>query len=249
MSIHAWLRALAVALSVSPGGHIDQASQAHPNALWRVVHGLCVSDARLTGQPAPCLAVDRAGGFAVVPDPGRRTQVLLVPTTRLAGIESRALLAPGSPNYWQAAWDARRFVEQRAGRRVARDEIAMAINSIDSRSQNQLHIHVDCIRPDVRKALAAHGSRIGPGWAPLTIPLAGERYRARRLSGADLGRRNPFAILAADARGARSPMAHETLVVAGATGSGSKPGFILLARGGGHAFGEELLDHQCAILQ
>jgi CDP-diacylglycerol pyrophosphatase len=73
----------------------------------------------------------RSRGFAVVQAP---SSVLVVPTTRIPGIESPALLSENARNYWEAAWDARRFVEEGARRRLPRDKIGMAINSPASRS-------------------------------------------------------------------------------------------------------------------
>jgi hypothetical protein len=46
----------------------------------------------------------------------------------ICGIESPALLRENAPNYWEAAWDARRFVEEGARRQLPRDKIGMAIN-------------------------------------------------------------------------------------------------------------------------
>ena len=236
--------ALALGLAASPAAAAD-----HPNALWRVVHDLCLRDARFIGQPAPCLAVNRQGGYAVVPDPKGRTQVLLVPTRRIAGIESPELRRPGGPNYWQAAWTARRFVEARAGRSAPREAIGMAINSAGSRSQEQLHIHVDCLRPDVQGALRAHTPQIGPAWTTLRAPVAGQRWQVRRLTGAELGTRDPFKLLARGVTGARADMARRTLVVAGATFGDGSSGFYLLSREGDAAFGEALLDHRCTLLK
>ena len=224
------------------------ASADHPNALWHVVHGLCMRDARLIGRPDPCLSVNLKDGYAVVPDPKGRTQVLLVPTDRIVGIESPRLLAPDGVNYWQAAWEARRFVEKRAGRPVPRDAIGMAINSAYSRSQDQLHIHVDCVKPGVRRVLSARGRRIGTAWAPLRERLGGQRFMARRLSGEDLQDRDPFKLLSRGVPGARGHMARETLVVVGAVFADGSPGFYLLGGDDGKAFGEGLLDHQCAVL-
>ena len=230
------------------------AQASHPNALWRVVHGLCLRDKRISGLPAPCLAVDRAKGVAVVPDPSTPTQVLLVPTTRLAGIESRELQAPGGTNYWQAAWDARRWFEKRVGRPTPRDQVAMAINSAASRSQQQLHIHVDCVHPEVRKALMRNQAEIGYAWAPLSFPVLGEWFLARRLDGAELGSRDPFKLLARGDVYARAHMDTETLVVIGATFADGAPGFYLLSDHADldrhmPAFGERLLDHTCAVLR
>ncbi|HLZ83928.1 MAG TPA: CDP-diacylglycerol diphosphatase [Caulobacteraceae bacterium] len=226
----------------------------HPNALWRVVHGLCLRDMAISGRPIPCLAVNRQEGYAVVPDLRRRTHVLLVPTVRLGGIESPQILSPGAVNYWQAAWEARRWVERRAGRPIPRDRLGLAINSVLSRSQNQLHIHVDCVRPDVRRALIENEAQIGAAWKPLPVPLAGRRYKARRLAGEDLGQRNPFVLLARGDPAARRRMPLETLAVIGATFADGSPGFYLLSDHtdvlrGDSGFAEGLLDHDCAVLK
>jgi CDP-diacylglycerol pyrophosphatase len=185
--------------------------------------------------------------------PGERTQVLLVPTTRVAGIESPKLLAPDGPNYWQAAWDARRWVERRAGMPIPREKVGLAINSIYGRSQDQLHIHVDCVRADVIAKLAAHEDEIGSTWALFPVSLAGERYRAMRLAGPELGGRDPFKLLAAESPEVRAAMGSQTLIVTGAGSADGSPGFVLLAAEGGRAenpggHGEELLDHTCAAL-
>jgi CDP-diacylglycerol pyrophosphatase len=223
------------------------------NALWRVVHDLCLTDSTLTGLPAPCMQVNRRGGYAILKDPGGHTQVLLVPTTRVAGIESPKLQSPGAPNYWQAAWDSRRFVEREAKTAIAREDLGMAINSIYGRSQNQLHIHIDCVRPDVKASLAAHEGAIGRGWTPFRWSLAGEHYRVRRLDGPELGDRDPFKLLAGGVPGARADMGRQTLAVIGARFAGGQPGFVLLAAAGGTAGNpegesESLLDHDCAVL-
>lgn len=239
--------AAALAMLAAPA-----APASSPHALWRVVHELCVTDMKISGLPAPCLAVDQPGGWAALKDLKGKTQVLLIPTRRTAGIESRALLRPGAPNYWQDAWYARRYFEHAAGRDVPRQDIGLAINSRYGRSQDQLHIHIDCVRADVRDALAAHQDEIGEHWAPLDFALEGKHYIARRLEGAELDRRNPFKLLARNGA-ARADMGAHTLAVIGAEFADGRPGFYLLAAEGGvsgnlDGASEELLDHDCAVL-
>ena len=229
------------------------AGASNPNALWHVVHDLCVVDMRVSGHPAPCLMVDRRHGWAALKDLRGKTQVLLIPTRKVTGIESPKLLEPGGPNYWRAAWDARRFFEKRAGREVPREDVGLAINSMFGRSQDQLHIHIDCVRADVIAALAAHADEIGTDWAPLGVDLAGKRYRARRLEGADLDGRDPFKLLAAESPDVRADMGRQTLAMIGATFAAGRPGFILLAATGNtpenpDGASEALLDHDCAVL-
>jgi CDP-diacylglycerol pyrophosphatase len=227
------------------------ASAADPDALWNIVHGQCVPNEERTHDPAPCAAVDLAGGFAVLKDRRGATQYLLIATARISGIESPALLAPDSPNYWQDAWDARRYVSARAGRELPRDAIGLAINSAHGRTQEQLHIHIDCLRPDVRDALRQHASEIGPQWVALDVDLAGHRYRAMRIMGEELGTTDPFRLLV-DGGVASTDMWSQTLVVAGAVFPGEGDGFVILTdhfdvTTGDFASGESLLDHSCAL--
>src|SRR5579863_2171854 len=240
--------ALAAAAWMAP----PLADASNPDALWHVVHDLCVTDMEVSHLPAPCLEVNRRGGWAALKDLKGRTQILLIPTARVSGIESPKLLAEASPNYWRAAWEARRFFERRAGEAVPRDDIGLAINSVFGRSQNQLHIHIDCVRSDVKAALAAHQEEIGPKWRPLDVDLAGERYRAMSLLGGDLADRDPFKILADEGSTESRDMGRQTLAVIGWDFHG-RPGFILLAAEGGtpanpQGASESLLDHECRVL-
>lgn len=224
------------------------------NALWHVVHNVCVPDQRIFASPVPCTAVDLAAGYAIVrdPDPFAQTHFLLVPTTRISGIEDPVLLSPDASNYWAEAWRARRYVDQRAGRVLGRDELSLAVNSVYGRTQDQLHIHIDCIKPAVKAALRAHARAIGPHWTPFPVLLAGEPYLARRIDSADLSGVNPFRLLAGLPE-ARAAMGEESLVVTGETGADRRPGFILLAGrtspDRGSKWGEALQDHRCALAQ
>lgn len=239
-----WYRSTLMALLAASGAAVITmvAAAADPDALWKIVHDNCVPGAR-AGNPTPCIQVDTE--TAVLKDRVGATQFLLIPTARITGIESPAVLAPGAPNLFAAAWRARRYVEERAGHDLPRDGIVLAINPPSARSQEQLHIHVDCIRPDIRDALRT--LPIGTAWGMLPIPLAGQRYAAMRLPGDALDR-DPFAVLADGLPGARADMGQYTLVVTGSVTP--ETGFILLAGrvgDGGVAHGEDLQDHRCII--
>jgi CDP-diacylglycerol pyrophosphatase len=223
----------------------------NPSALWHIVHDRCVPNEQAHGNPAPCALVDLNRGYVVLKDIVGATQFLVLPTARVTGIESPAILVPGAPNYLQDAWAARRFVKARAPAPLSREDLSLAVNSIYGRSQNQLHIHVDCLRVDVRDALGRHLSDLSTSWQPFPLPLAGQRYIARRLLSPDLAGVNPFVLLADSSPEARTHMGDYTLVLAGAL-FGATPGFILLAdradpAHGNFGSGEELQDHQCAL--
>ena len=248
------IRPSAIVLSVLSCGWSSSTYAAHPNALWRVVHGLCVNDKRVSGSPAPCMAVNLAEGWAVVSDPRRSTQVLLVPTARISGIESPRLLSPWSPNYWQYAWDARRFFEKRLGRDVPRDRVGMAINSAQGRSQDQLHIHIDCVSESVRLALRANQDELTSRWTRLSFNLAGHRYRARWIDGSDLEDEDPFKLIAERGADAPTDMSRQSLAVIPVDRWDGSPGFALLSAQSGDpgnpvAVAEELLDHRCDALK
>jgi len=225
-----------------------------PDALWKIVDGQCVPHDREHGDPSPCVLLDQRVGaeYAILKDRKGVAQFLLVPTTRLSGVESPELLADESPNYWDYAWRVTASVQERLHRTLARDQMALAINSAVGRSQNQLHIHIDCIRPDIHEILHQRAAGIGDRWAPLGVALDGHPYWARRILGADLGSRNPFKLLADEMPSARQDMGQQTLVLTGATFPEGGEGFILLADHANlaaldKASGEELLDHDCAI--
>ena len=250
-----WIAAasgLFIALSAHAG-----VAQADPNALWNIVHGRCVPDwqQRRVLRP-PCVAVDLkkgvAGGFAVIKDQRGQTQFLLIPTKRITGIESGALLAKHAANYFVDAWQERHLVEKAIRHAMPRDTLSLAVNSELSRSQNQLHIHIDCIRADVRDALNDEAAKIGRRWKPLDIWLFGHHYSAMLVAGTTLAGKNPFKLLARGVPGAAADMGHYTLVVVGRTFADHRPGFVVLAdhadpAHGDNAGGEELQDHDCAL--
>jgi CDP-diacylglycerol pyrophosphatase len=225
----------------------------HPNALWRVVHDLCAVDRRVLGLPSPCMAIHLREGWAVVKDTEEPTHILLVPTRRVSGIESPMLLQPNAPNYWRDAWKARRYFERLVGRPVPTGDFALVINSRYGRTQDQLHIHIDCIQPQEAEALREAVADVGAAWAPLDVSLDGQRFEARRIDGPSLDR-NPFKLLAAGDPAARADMGAYTLAAVPEVFPDDQPGFILLARRadlarGDPGAGEGILDHTCAVVR
>jgi CDP-diacylglycerol pyrophosphatase len=253
-SIHRLLGRVAFAALLSAALLAGRAQASDPDALWKIVHGKCVPHVMAGEGPAPCSLVDLAGGYAVLKDIRGATQFLLIPTARIAGIESAEILAPDAPNYWQHAWEARRFLSEKAGRELPPQDISLAINAATQRSQNELHIHIDCIRTDVRAALAKSAATIGEQWVPLVMPPNGHRYMVRRIDSPDLAGMFPFHLVADTLPGAAAAMGAQTMVLTGAPAEGGRAGFYLLddhvdpaepKRG----WGEELQDHDCALLK
>jgi CDP-diacylglycerol pyrophosphatase len=220
------------------------------DALWKIVHDQCVPDQAGHNDPAPCASVDLTERWAILKDINGKTQFLLIPTDRVTGIEDPSILAGNAPNYWKAAWAAGRFVQQRAPSSLASDEMSLAINAEGARSQNQLHIHVDCIRSDVRDALRLMQAQIGATWTRASI--AGRDYEARLVSMDDLDTENLFALVSARLA-PEEKMDRETMVLVGVTSPDGESRFDLLVGrmgiGGNNGSGEALQDHGCAVAE
>jgi CDP-diacylglycerol pyrophosphatase len=215
-----------------------------PSALWHIVHDQCVPHQREFATPLPCAAVDEAAGYAILKDRNGASQFLLIATARVSGIEDSALLAPGAPDFWIPAWRFTRLVEALVGHALPRESLSLAINSANHRTQNQFHIHLDCIRADVRDALRTHGARIGETWSAFPVSLAGHAYRAMRMPTLAQPGATPFQRLTSLTE-ARDDMGAESLVIVGARFANGETGFFLLETREGP--GEELQDHACAV--
>jgi len=213
------------------------------DALWKVVEDLCLPLHQTLGLSLPCLDVDKKRGFAVIRAPGDETRIIIVPTAKIEGVESAALLRDDTPNFWSLAWGERNRVIASAPRSLAWNDIGMAINSSASRTQDQLHIHVDCVDPRLKRALAVQTNRLSKNWSNLNLqPWAGS-YRVKRIAAEDL-QRSVFQMVAREVPGARSRMGMQSIGVVGFVGGTGNLGFVVLVNGrGGHA--EELLDHKC----
>jgi CDP-diacylglycerol pyrophosphatase len=226
------------------------AQAADPSALWNIVNGQCLPHEQADHTPSPCAEVSVDKGVAVLKDRIGIAQFLLIPTARISGIEDPAILAPNETNFWQAAWQARSFVEDRLKTSLPREQVSLAINSAYGRTQNQLHIHIDCIRPDVHDVLSANLDKVTTAWTPFPLPLAGKHYRAIRIDQPALDGINPFHVLADSEP---TDMAAHTLVAVGETFPDGTEGFVLLddhadLAAGDRASGEDLQDHACTIV-
>ena len=246
------LAAVAAAAALLAGPAVVHA--ADPDTLWKIVHGRCAPGEAASLNPAPCafvsLPAPRQLGYAVLKDRSGQTQHLLIPTDKVTGIEDAQLQRLGSETYLARAWAFRSLDFARLGHALPDRDMSLAINSQYGRSQNQLHIHIDCVRQDVRDALARDQASIGPDWKPMSEPLAGHVYEAMAMPAQDLERTNLFRRLARTLP--TGTMGRETLVVIGAVLPSGQPGFdVLVDRAdqakGDTASGEDLQDHDCAL--
>jgi CDP-diacylglycerol pyrophosphatase len=218
-----------------------------PDALRQVVQDRCVLNWAQHHNPAPCervfLADAKTGnsGYAVLADRKGGAHYLLIPTQTMAGIESGELLDPDTPNYFAEAWHARDLIAKYVGHDVPRTAIGLAVNTARSRTQNQFHVHIECLRQDVFDSLRTSAERVTDVWSPINV--AGSTYEALRIMGDGLDGSNPFELLADLKPDVRHHMGDYTLLVAGMQFKNG-PGFIALTGTG--PTGELLLDSSCA---
>ena len=67
-----------------------------------------------------------------------------------------------TPNYFEAAWRARSFLEG-LGQNLADSDFALAVNSASARKQDQLHIHLGCLLPVAKRALMSFAPQLRIG--------------------------------------------------------------------------------------
>lgn len=167
-----WVAVLAVCGAMSGCADSRLFSSGMRDGLWRSVQANCLT----AGKPphADCAALDRADGLVLYKDAIGASHYLVIPDRPVTGVEDPQVWAGKRPNDWAFGWRERQIVGTAIGRPVPDTLVGLAINSRASRSQGQLHIHLDCISGAAREFV---NGDIGPDWRDGT--LDGKRVRAR----------------------------------------------------------------------
>lgn len=225
--------------------------------LWRIVSEQCVPAAQ-AGQASRCAEVALSGGIqggdVVFKDRRGALQFLLMPTRQMSGIEDPRLLARDAPPYFQHAWQARRWMDAVRGKPVPREDVSIAINSAWSRSQDQLHLHISCVRADLKAYLRTVEPQIGQQWASLPGGWQGHRYFVRRVVGPTLEGLDPVRDVAASIGGAVDEMGRHAIAVIGTRFADGHDGFWWLATrvdpwsGWLGGIEGDVQDHDCRVL-
>ena len=233
-------------------------ARADRDALWTILNTSCVPAAHAAALPAPCarieLPADGHTGWVLMKDRRGALQFLLLPTSRIPGIESPALLSADTPNFFAAAWRSRDLLDRRRGQPLPRDTVSLTLNPIRRRSQDQLHIHISCVRPELRARLAVVQGEISSAWAPLPGGWLNHPWLVRRVDAETLDGINPISDVVAQVPGAAGNMGVVGISVVGMTFKDAKPGFVLMATrwdssdlSSGSAE-HDVQDHDCAVL-
>ena len=126
------------------------------------------------------------------------------------------MLAPNAPPVFAVAWGGDRpLVEERLHRALPREAVGLAINSKWARSQEQLHVHVDCLAISVGEGRASSASAFDSQWRAMTVPLQGHIDLARLVDSADLAMSPPSSSSPTASR-ARGRMVVDSLAAVGA---------------------------------
>jgi CDP-diacylglycerol pyrophosphatase len=250
--------AAGIALSAAGKGvHPDKSSDSSTDqpelntgrdSLRQIVQQQCVVHWIQKHDPSPCKRVflpdpnSERSGYAVLSAREGGAHYLLVPTQAMAGVEGAELLDPDAPNYFAEAWHARDLITAFVGHEVPRTAVGVAVGTARARTQDQFHVHLECLRQDVVESLRGSAERITDVWGPVMV--VGSTYQAMRVMGDGLDGSNVFELLASLKPDVRHHMGDYTLVVAGMKFN-SGPGFVVLTGTG--PTGELLLDASCSV--
>lgn len=150
------------------------------DALWQIISRQCVPNQQQYQRPEPCQRVDLEKHYVLLKDRVGLLQYLLMPTDKITGIESSLLLTKHVPDYFSLAWSQLKILSQRFGSPIPTTSLSLTINSQYGRTQNQLHIHMSCLRVEVKQQLAEQQSKLTATWQP--VQLLGHSYWMRTLT-------------------------------------------------------------------
>lgn len=237
---------LCAAMAAGPAQAIPDPSR---DVLWVALQG-CILMKETTGRTFPCLSVDLGHkdhpGTAVMRAPGEPTHIIVMPTRRTSGIEAPDLQHNLGNVLWRAALANRHRVTDALKDAVPVEDVGIAINSMGGRSQDQLHIHVDCINPIARAALRDRTQHVQGSWVVVTPTLLGSRFFAMRVKSQEAESFNPFVALAR-VPGRTTGLRDVTFAAFSTPSNDPDKGYILLAYRSSGSHAEKLLDHTCAI--
>lgn len=135
------------------------------DSLWKNVQERCLVPP--TPSHTDCVIVDRTQGFVLYKDMIGASHYLVIPDQAVAGVDDPRVWKDSQRNAWAFGWQARDVVGKAVGHALPDTLLGLAINARASRSQDQLHIHLDCISERARDFLA--NGDIGTQWRDLSF--------------------------------------------------------------------------------
>ena len=162
-----WVSTVAIAALATFGA---QSAQADRNLLWNIVNFKCLRHLTKSEAPIPCDSVDVSKGWdngaALLKDFHGVARMLAIPTHRVTGIEDPTLLAPDEIQLLHGSLGGAGERRVSSGKQtLPREAVAITVDSMVARGQDQLHLQIDCLDKDVVAALASYPDAIGRSMA------------------------------------------------------------------------------------
>ncbi len=218
--------------------------------LWHEVQK-CSTNQQKLHNPEPCVYVDIDNKY-VVANGSKPVDYLLLPTDKISGIEAPQISRLNSRNYWQYAWNKatdKDYIRSKAPQVKSPEQIGLAINSPQARHQDQLHIHISCVKKTVSDELdkAEKNREITDRFQSQNyVNLESKNYSVRLLNNDSLSNSNNPFLLVKEFVGEKK-MGEQSIAVVGR----KQGGFYILkaasdAQNGYKAVAEKLLDEDCS---
>jgi CDP-diacylglycerol pyrophosphatase len=220
------------------------------NALWDIVDKQCVPNQQQNGNPEPCLKVDLNDKYVLFKDSKGPYHDLVMPTDKISGVESTELQQDNVTPFFAKAWIERAHLKEEVGGGIHDEFISLAINSKYGRSQDQLHIHVACLKKEVYEVLDSEKGSITTAWRVFPKEIMGHSYLVKKLQGNDLEKEDPFKIMNEYALGKDDKISNYGIAV-----SKTSDGNLVLLANRFDLFGfnlgstGEIQDYNCSLAQ
>lgn len=221
------------------------------DGLWRNVQQRCLVS---TAAHPDCAQVDQSRGLVLYKDAIGKSHYLVIPARTVTGVDDAKAWDGAGANPWAFGWAARGIVGQSLGKAVPDDMLGLAINSRTSRSQDQLHIHLDCISTAARALVNGAAGPIGTGWTALR--LDGKPVRAMFVpASAPVLAVDPFQLVRDGAKGsATAPPPDRGIFVTYMDDRQGRAGFVVVdqpvdAAAGSNGHASDFLDRRCRLAE
>lgn len=255
-----WLTVILTVALVIIGGWMWFYGQS--DDLWRIVSRQCIPQRMVQEQTKqalqpPCIDVvsspNLEKGYVIFKDRKGPMHILLIPTEKISGIEDPRLLDPETTDYFRKAWDSRHYLTQLANKTVSREMVSLTINSAWGRSQNQLHIHIACIRPEIKAHLVSQLEDFSDKWTSVEYGVNNDYYLVRTLTEEQFQEVSLFRRLASEIPDAEKEMGKYGMALVPYRDKNKKPMYLMLVNKVdvmdlNLGYTGDLLDYQCDLL-
>ncbi len=217
------------------------------DSLWKHVQERCVQPT--TPTHPDCAIVDREHGYVLYKDAIGASHYLVIPDRPVSGVDDPRVWNDHQRNAWSFGWQARDIVSQAVGHSLPDTLLGLAINARASRSQDQLHIHLDCISDRARDFLAT--GDIGTQWRNLRFN--GKPVRAMLIPSEQPNLPvDPFDVVRQDVGGEHPNIADRGVFLAYVRPAGGAAGFVVVDEpvdkaSGSNGHASDFLDRGCKL--